>query len=510
MVRAPRTWVACLVIGAVVLATQLTANAVVDTAHLTPDGAHFLDNARAIQRGQGFVTQEDWPAWLNPPRLPTPDPFKEPGYPFAIAALAPLVGGVMPAARALSLLAGLLIPFATWVLARRLWPDRRVAWVAALAAAASPIMIAMSAAVFSESMFTLLLTLAFAFCAGGSLADAALGGLALGLALLTRGQGLIAIPALVWLLASRPDGRVQRLALATAVAALTLVPCAMWNLRHFGAPIHRELAGMGMWPGADSFHLMLSLDRPPDVLAYAISHPAAVIHHYVDGLSRFPRRTLPHHVLGQFLLLAPLAVGVVIGLRRNGRLGPLALYAVPAVLLTLAIDWYPRYFDCIVPMVAIAVALGVVWALDRAGDRHWGPLAAWHVVVLVVAAALVMAAVRGVQESPSPSAFDRERAAAEADAPWLRTRLAPGEAVMAEITGYWAWYADRPAVFPIVADRDRFEQVMRRLHVRLAALETARIDTLAFRYPERRLPEALVFEREDPAHGITFFRIEPR
>jgi 4-amino-4-deoxy-L-arabinose transferase-like glycosyltransferase len=508
--RAPRTWAAWLAIGAVVLTTQLIANAVVDTAHLTPDGAHFLDNARAIQRGQGFVTQEDWPAWLNPPRLPTPDPFKEPGYPFAIAALAPFVGGVLPAARWLSLIAGLLTPFATWVLARRLWPDRRVAWIAAAAAAVSPIVIAMSAAVLSEAMFTLLLTLAFAACAGVTLADAALGGLAFGLALLTRGQAMIAIPALVWLLVSRPEGRGRRLALATALAALTLVPYAMWNLRHFGAPIHRELAGMGVWPGADSFRLMLSLDRPPGALAYLTAHPAAFVHFYSNGLVRFLRGTLQHHVLGHFSLLAPLALGVVVGLRKNGRLAPLALYAVPAILLTLAIDWYPRYFECVEPMLAIAVALGVVWAIDRVGDRKWGPLAARHLIVLAAAGALMVAAVRGVQESPSPSAFNRERAAAEADASWLRTRLAPGEAVMAEITAYWAWYADRPAVFPVSSDRNRFEQVMRRLHVRIAALETARLDTLAARFPEHRLPEALVFERADAAHGMTFFRVEPR
>ena len=510
MPRHPRTWAAWLAIGAVVLITQLSANAVVDTAHLTPDGAHFLDIARAIQRGQGFVTQEDWPAWLDPPRLPTPEPFKEPGYPFAIAALAPLVGGIMPAARWLSLLAGLLTPFATWALARRLWPDRRVAWVAALAAAASPVLIAMSAAVFSESLFTLLLTLAFAACAGASLADAALGGLTFGLALLTRGQALIAIPALAWLLASRPGGRGRRLALATAAAVITLVPYAMWNLRHFGAPVHRELAGMGMWPGADSFRLMLALDRPPGVLAYAIAHPAALVHVYASGLPRFVRGTLQHHVLGHFSLLVPLALGVAVGLRRGGRLAPLALFVAPAVLLTLSIDWYPRYFDCVVPMLAIAVALGVVWMIDRARDRRWGPFTARHVIALATAIALVVAAVRGVQESPSPSAFGRERAAAEADAPWLRTRLAPGEAVMAEITAYWAWYADRPAVFPVVANRDRFEQVMRRLHVRVAALETARLDTLAARYPDRRLPKALIFERADRAHGITFFRIEPR
>ena len=510
MLRAPRTWIAWLAIGSVALVTQLSASVLVNKSFLTPDGAEFLDIARAIQRGQGFVTQQAWPAWLNPPQLPTPEPFKEPGYPFAIAMMASLAGGIFPAARALSLLAGLLIPFATWALARRLWPDPRVALVAGLTGAASPILIAMSAAVLSESTFTLLLTLAFAACAGESLADAALGGLALGLALLTRGQALIAIPALAWLLASRPAARGRRLALAAAVTILTLVPYAMWNLRHFGAPIHREMAGMGMWPGADRFALLLSPDRPPGVFAYLMTHRAAFVHFYVSGLSHFLRRTLHHNVLGHISLLIPLAIGAVVGLRRGGRLGPLALYAAPTILLTLAIDWYPRYFACVVPMLACAIALGVVWAIDRAGERRWGPVAAGTVVALVAAVALILAAVRGVQESRAPSAFARERDAAEANAAWLQRRLAPGQAVMAEIPAYWAWYGDRPVVSPVVADRERFEQVMRRLNVRLAALETARVDTLAFRYPDRRLPESLHFERADSAQGITFFSIKLR
>ena len=79
-------------------------------ANVTPDGARFMNIARSIERGQGFSTPEAWPAWMNPERLPMAETFKEPGYPYAIAALRPLAGTQFRAGQLLSLLAGVAIP----------------------------------------------------------------------------------------------------------------------------------------------------------------------------------------------------------------------------------------------------------------------------------------------------------------------------------------------------------------------------------------------------------------
>jgi hypothetical protein len=61
------------------LAARLIALPGAREDNLTPDGARFLNLARAISRGDGYVTPEAWPAWMNPARLPMPETFKEPG-----------------------------------------------------------------------------------------------------------------------------------------------------------------------------------------------------------------------------------------------------------------------------------------------------------------------------------------------------------------------------------------------------------------------------------------------
>lgn len=109
--------------------------------NMTPDGARFLNLAREIQRGAGYVTPEACPAWMNPERLPTPETLKEPAYPYSIAALTPLAGDPFRAGQWVSLLAGLLLPLATYALVRALEPNRATATIAGVFAAASPLLI---------------------------------------------------------------------------------------------------------------------------------------------------------------------------------------------------------------------------------------------------------------------------------------------------------------------------------------------------------------------------------
>jgi hypothetical protein len=130
-----------------------------------------------------------------------------------------------------------------------------------------------------------------------------------------------------------------------------------------------------------------------------------------------------------------------------------------------------------------------------------------------VAAALVAALLLGssveVARRHAAQTFTPELAAARRLGPWLRGRLAPGEAVMAATTSYWAWFADRPAVFPPVAEAARFDDVARRLRVRYAALPTAGLDTLAARYPAGRLPESLEPLAGPAVPGVALFRVRP-
>jgi hypothetical protein len=118
LLRRPAVAIALLAIAA--LGPRLVALRMAGWDTLTPDGARFLNLARSVDRGLGYVTPEAWPAWLDPPRLPMPERSKEPGYPYALAAVGKLNHDPFRAGQWISLVAGLLLPFATWWLVRTL------------------------------------------------------------------------------------------------------------------------------------------------------------------------------------------------------------------------------------------------------------------------------------------------------------------------------------------------------------------------------------------------------
>ena len=486
--------------------------------NLTPDGARFLNLARCIGRGQGFSTPEAWPAWMNPQSLPMPETFKEPGYPYAIAGLTPLARDPFRAGQAVSLLAGLLLPFAVNRLGHRLSPRPLVRWGAAALAAASPLLIHLSVWVMAESALTLALTLALFAAAprtgddGKPMPPASAGpldlvaGVFLGLAFLIRAQAALAVPALAALLLAGASLRVRlaRVTLAALGAAIAVAPLIVRNLRIFGAPFHSDVAAFGLWPYVDLFALTHSLDRPPSAVAFALAHPYAVARHVAHGAVGFLHHNLPWELLGNPLWLVPLAVGVWVSLRRWRAWGFAWLLLVPTAAFILSIHWVDRYFASVVPVLCLITALGLdVLAAGSRAVLRFRPLA--FGTALGLALVLGYTAARAVR-SAAPT-FTPELAAARHEAPFLRAHVAPGEAVMAEMTSYWAWWSDRNAVYPVVADSARFADVARRLRVRYAALPTSRLAEFAARYPGGRLPAALVKDHEDPDRDVTVFEV---
>jgi 4-amino-4-deoxy-L-arabinose transferase-like glycosyltransferase len=520
-----------LLVGALTLVPRLAALPLAREDNLTPDGARFLNIARCISRGQGFSTPEAWPAWMNPPRLPMPETFKEPGYPYAIAALAPFARQPFRAAQGVSLLAGLLIPLAVYRLSRRLDPDPAVALVAAALAAASPVLIRQSVYVMAESAMTLALTLAFLTAAprvrirpesGGIAAKVErapagptgdfLAGVFFGLAFLVRAQGLLALPALAALLMFGGSWRARaaRCARAGLGAAIAVTPLVVRNLRVFGTPFHSEVAAFGLWPYVDQFTLTHSLDRPPAPLGFALAHPAQVAGYFLGSLARLVRYSLPHDLLGSALWLVPLAIGVVVAWRRRAVWGFTLLYLAPTGVFILSLNWVARYLASVVPFLALLTALGTVALARRVVPRSpaaWRARAAAAGLAALAAVALGLQATRTAR-SAAPD-FAPELDAARHEAEFLRTHLMPDEAVMAELTSYWAYYSDRAAVYPVVADSARFLGVIERLRVRYAALPTSRLAEFAARYPGGRLPAALQPDHQDPARDVTVFRVRP-
>src|SRR5206468_8354184 len=121
------TGIALALVVAFALAARLTALTASSERNMDPDSAHLMNVARCFERGQGYSNPAAWPAWMKPARLPMPETFKEPGYPWAIARLAPLAGSEFRAGILLSMLFGLLLPLALYALARNLACEREIA-----------------------------------------------------------------------------------------------------------------------------------------------------------------------------------------------------------------------------------------------------------------------------------------------------------------------------------------------------------------------------------------------
>ncbi len=349
--RAP---ILLIVILLVALAARIAALPGVSEANMTPDGARLLNLVRSIDRGEGYVTPEAWPAWLNPARLPTPETFKEPGYPYVIAAIEPFVGDSFRAGQVVSLLAGILLPFLAYAAMRAMEVDRKPALCAGAFVAASPLLIQQSVYLMSDSLFAATLMLAFwmALLTPGRGRNvrghltAFLSGMAFGLAFLVRAQAVFALPSMVWALIARRQRReaITCVALAALAAALICSPYLIRNLRSFGTLFHSDVPAVLF--NVDNVPFRHSLERPPSSLRWVMDHPREILNYSLGGLWRFVVHILPGYLLGQRMWLLPLAVGLVLAILDRRRWGFVLLYGIIMLVSILPLSWTPRPGRC--------------------------------------------------------------------------------------------------------------------------------------------------------------------
>jgi 4-amino-4-deoxy-L-arabinose transferase-like glycosyltransferase len=215
-------------IGALALAVRLVYVLVIAPAPVGVGGdagfyhsaANLLANGHFLYRGifgHAYVTAE------HPPLFPV------------VLSLSSVLGeNSLLAHRIVGCLIGSLAVIAIALLARRV-AGERAGLIAGLLAAVYPPLVTADGLVMSEPLFVLLvaagLLAALRLRARGATADASLLGLVIGLATLTRGEGVLLLPLLGWPAAvlAAPQGRLKRV-LATAAAALILI--APWMVRN--------------------------------------------------------------------------------------------------------------------------------------------------------------------------------------------------------------------------------------------------------------------------------------
>jgi 4-amino-4-deoxy-L-arabinose transferase-like glycosyltransferase len=192
------------------------------------DEAYYRTLAALIARGVGFVR----PGEFYGQGLAVPTAERPPLYPLLLAGMWKLGANGPDAQRLLGAFAGAGTIAALGLLGRRL-AGPRVGLLAAALAAIYPTLIAADGALMTESLFGLLaavgLLAAYRLLDAPAAGRAVVLGVVLGLAALTRGEGLLLFPLVLVPVLRRPGGL-----RATGVAFLTFaVVLAPWTIRNW-------------------------------------------------------------------------------------------------------------------------------------------------------------------------------------------------------------------------------------------------------------------------------------
>ncbi len=369
------------------------------------EGTTYVTIARNLLAGHGYVGI-----------LGEVEPFAPPLYPLLIALVAALSGDALGSARLISLLAGVALVPASFLLAAWLF-DRRAGLWAALLVAGAPLLIEYSSLEWSETLYALLLVLGLAWgwrtIQSGQARHALIAGLCLGLAYLTRVEGALALALVAaWLTlrrwaAPRPtarrDGRAWGRQMVALVGAFALVaaPYVLWLSLTLDRVAFESKSNLNfviagrMAQGQSYVDAAYGLDaegRPWGVFlerTAQLSQPPAPdvaplwsagrLRQLVDGL-RGVRQELQLYLVSP-LFLAAIAVGVLSALgfvvrrepssssigadRAAGRTSTLYLGSfLGLALLTVAMVplVYTRYLFPLWPLLAAWAGKGLAWA----------------------------------------------------------------------------------------------------------------------------------------------------
>lgn len=429
------------------------------------DETAYLRSGLSLADGDGY--ERDGHAELHFPPL----------VPALLGAASHLVDDPHTGTVWLTILAGTALVVVLTLLAHRLaGPKAAVAtaWVAALAPGLATTPAARGAG--SEAEYTLLVVSAAYLVVAASrregpaqLARFAGGGLCVGLAYLTRPEGLFAAAPLgvaVLVVAARAGGgrRLRAGALAAAVFALPLavcvVPYASFLHTHTG---RWELTAKTQDASIEAWHAVARSDRRArDEVLYALDDSGLHIQDDRTPLTGLAEDdpagyagilgtnvvSLGKNVGGWWLLPLPVWVLAVAGAWRARRQRGTQLLAIVALLpvgTALAFFVQPRYL-IVTAAVAVVMAGTTVPTLPR---RARGPTMA---VLLVLLAASSLGAFYGAGGWWHPGDHLDQRRAGE----WLAAHTDPDDRVMTR-SMVAAYYADRPTMAIPYAD---FDEIM--------------------------------------------------
>lgn len=344
---------------------------------------------------------------------------RPPALPLLLAGVFKVFGHDLDAVRVINALLGVVAVALLYLLVARLF-DRRTALVAAALAAVTPSLVFLGGGMLSENLFIPLVLATATLVAWqrdhGGWALAAAAGAVLGVAVLTRSNGLLlALPLLLGL----RGGMLPRV-VALALLGLALAPWTARNHAEFDRFLPLGTQGgytvAGQWNGTASspgvkraewlapvfVHAYRDLFGQPSLdeaevdaelrsrgLDFAIGHPTAVVqavainvqrtfsihpgHSSLDEIA-FQEMGVPEarhglvRIGGYVLALLALAGAVLLA---RLRAGPLWLWLFPALLFAGYVVWLgtPRYRIPVDAFLTVPAAIALVALVSRARSR---------------------------------------------------------------------------------------------------------------------------------------------
>ena len=429
-------------------------------AGFNPDGVprwsdmwDYLQLARQIHAGHGFTSLFTYPIFLplGGSDAAFPLVWRPPGFPLLVAALFPLGGGPFSAAPLALQIAGyVLAVLGTYLLALE-FVEARWALLAALVVALSPDVLGVAEPGIATALYTAGLTFGFWLATRATGRRAAVfTGLAFGVLMLLRGETLLLVPALVWMLwAGERGDRHRRIWLCLAAFLVVQIPwfLRLWHVtgRPFFSPSSLLYVDTAAFPGWESSRRLDMLARSP--VRWALGHAGMVAGKSLRNLFHYLRQALlmPLPALAPFVWAA---TGRLTGVGKSSAYCASVLIGLGCFVLLLApLEYAPRLLHPFIPLLAV---VGVILLARFREYRvlEGQPQLSARPVAFVAAAVVALAFLEFVA------------GVAVARREWPRTPPAPPPAVAldadswyyGDYPSWYAWRLNRRFVWLPVAD----------------------------------------------------------
>lgn len=461
-----------------------------------PDAAEYFHLGRNIARGEGYVTR----IWMHPcipkDHLPSPETYRDPLLPYAIALCFRLFGVSYFSAGLLPLLAAISLPVITFFLARALGFEEASLTSAALAGF-SPILVQWGGVALNDIPAAALTGAFWLACFSG---NPWLAGLSGGLAYLTRTQAVLAVgPGLLYMLWAFRS--LKKVALTCAVFLLVCSPFFYRNMRVTGRPTSSE----GRYFLTEAYYpidLGVFLKTPAQFRPPLKIDPGVVARTWYSQARDVKEDGIPF-LFGSFTA-AWICVLAILRSPLRKQEWSLALYLLFTSAFVVVIHFEPRYLLSLLPFVAVYTAIGL-WMVIGTVGRFRRIL--WILAILFMIVMPDLKAFRFRRSAFRDTSPVKPHYWAVAVGEFLRPQLGPGDAVMSWYAGYYNLVLDRNVVSFMWAPEEYLREVCRRFNVRFLIASRREIERL---HPEwtSSMPDWLRPVEQGASKDVLVFRVE--